>query len=72
MEDLISRKAAIDAILKSKEKPEFQGFMCMEQYMPEDAIEAIMSVPSVEISVCSEECHPELNDDTDEVKASVT
>lgn len=24
------------------------------------------------ISICTEECHPELNDDTDEVKASAT
>lgn len=44
--DLIDRKNAIDAIRKSTEK--YSYFMGMENYTDEDAIEAIMSVPSAE------------------------
>lgn len=44
MSDLISRQAAIDAIRKSTEK--YAGFMEMEQYTDDDAVDAINSLPS--------------------------
>ena len=46
MSDLISRQAAIDAIRKSTS--EFSGFMEMEMYTDDDAVEAINGVPSAE------------------------
>lgn len=46
MSDLISRQAAIDAIRKSAS--EFSGFMEMEMYTDDDAVEAINGVPSAE------------------------
>ena len=44
MSDLISRQAAIDAIRKSASK--YTGFMEMEMYTDNDAVEAINGVPS--------------------------
>lgn len=44
--DLIDRQAAIDAIRKSAS--EFSGFMEMEMYTDDDAVEAINGVPSAE------------------------
>ena len=46
MSDLISRQAAIDAIRASTSK--YTGFMEMEMYTDDDAVEAIKSVPSAE------------------------
>ncbi len=46
MTDLISRQAAIDAIRASASK--YTGFMEMEMYTDDDAVEAINSVPSAE------------------------
>ena len=45
-DDLISRQAAIDAIRASTSK--YTGFMEMEMYTDDDAVEAIEGVPSVE------------------------
>lgn len=45
-DDIISRQAAIDAIRKSTEK--YAGFMEMEQYTDDDAVDAINSLPSAE------------------------
>ena len=44
-DDLISRQDAIEAIKKSTEK--YNYFMGMENYTEEDAIEAVMSVPTI-------------------------
>jgi len=44
MDDLISRQAAIDAIRASTSK--YTGFMGMEMYTDDDAVEAINGVPS--------------------------
>lgn len=44
-DDLISRQDAIEAIRKSTEK--YNYFMGMENYTEEDAIEAVMSVPTI-------------------------
>ena len=44
--DLISRKAAIDAIRASVSK--YTGFMEMEMYTDDDAVEAINGVPSAQ------------------------
>ena len=53
MSDLISREDAIKAIYKSTE--EFTGFLAMEMYTEEDAINAIKSVPSASQWIpCSE------------------
>ena len=46
MSDLIDRSDAIKAIQKSTE--EYTGFMGMEMYTDEDAIKALMSVPTEE------------------------
>lgn len=46
MSDLISRQDAIDAIRASASK--FTGFMEMEMYTDDDAVEAINGVPSAE------------------------
>lgn len=46
MDNLISRQVAIDAIKASASK--YTGFMEMEMYMADDAIEAINGVPSVQ------------------------
>ena len=46
MSDLISRQAAIDAIRASTSK--YTGFMEMEMYTDNDAVEAINGVPSAE------------------------
>ena len=43
--DLISRDDAIDAIRRSTKK--YNYFMGMENYTDEDAIEAVMSVPTI-------------------------
>ena len=43
---LIKRQDEIDAIRKSTEK--YRGFMEMEQYTDDDAIEAIKALPSAE------------------------
>jgi hypothetical protein len=46
MSDLISRDAAIEAIRASAQK--YTGFMEMEMYTDDDAVEAINGVPSVQ------------------------
>ena len=46
MDDLISRQAAIDAIRASTSK--YTGFMEMEMYTDDDAVEAIEALPSVQ------------------------
>ena len=46
MDDLISRQAAIDAIRASASK--YTGFMGMEMYTDDDAVEAINGVPSAQ------------------------
>lgn len=46
MSDLISRQAAIDAIRASTSK--YTGFMEMEMYTDDDAVEAINGVPSAQ------------------------
>ena len=45
-DDLISRQAAIDAIRASAKK--YTGFMEMEMYTDDDAVEAIESLPSAQ------------------------
>lgn len=53
MDDLISRQAAIDAIRASTSK--YTGFMEMEMYTDDDAVEAINGVPSAQQWIpCSE------------------
>ena len=44
MDDMISRRAAIDAIRASTSK--YTGFMEMEMYTDDDAVEAIKALPS--------------------------
>lgn len=46
MDDLISRRAAIDAIRASTSK--YTGFMEMEMYTDDDAVEAIEGLPSAQ------------------------
>ena len=46
MDDLISRQAAIDAIRASAKK--YTGFMEMEMYTDDDAVEAIEGLPSAQ------------------------
>ena len=46
MDDLISRQAAIDAIRASTKK--YTGFMEMEMYTDDDAVEAIEGLPSAQ------------------------
>ena len=46
MSDLISRQAAIDAIRASTSK--YTGFMEMEMYTDDDAVEAIEGLPSAQ------------------------
>lgn len=46
MDDLISKQAAIDAIRASASK--YTGFMAMEMYTDDDAVEAINGVPSAQ------------------------
>lgn len=46
MSDLISRDAAIEAIRASAQK--YTGFMEMEMYTDDDAVEAIIHLPSAE------------------------
>jgi len=46
MHDLISRQAAIDAIRASTSK--YTGFMEMEMYTDDDAVEAIEALPSAQ------------------------
>ena len=46
MDDLISRQAAIDAIRASTSK--YTGFMEMEMYTDDDAVEAIEDLPSAQ------------------------
>ena len=46
MDDLISRQAAIDAIRASTSK--YTGFMEMEMYTDDDAVEAIEALPSAQ------------------------
>lgn len=64
MSDLISRAAAIDAIRASAQK--YTGFMEMEMYTDDDAVEAIINLPSVqsEIIMCKDCQHnPAAHDD---------
>lgn len=44
---LIDRQAAIDAIRASKSK--YKGFMEMEMYTDDDAVEAIENLPSADV-----------------------
>ena len=46
MDDLISRQAAIDALRASAKK--YTGFMEMEMYTDDDAVEAIEGLPSAQ------------------------
>ena len=46
MSDLISREAAIEAIRASAQK--YTGFMEMEMYTDDDAVEAIIHLPSAQ------------------------
>ena len=46
MGDLISRQEAIDAIRASTKK--YRGFMEMEMYTDDDAVEAIINLPSAQ------------------------
>lgn len=46
MDDLIRRKQTIDAIRASTSK--YTGFMEMEMYTDDDAVEAINGVPSID------------------------
>ena len=46
MDDLISRQAAIDALRASTQK--YTGFMEMEMYTDDDAVEAIINLPSAQ------------------------
>ena len=46
MSDLISRQAAIDALRASAKK--YTGFMEMEMYTDDDAVEAIEGLPSAQ------------------------
>ena len=47
MDDYISRQAAINAIRASKSK--YTGFMEMEMYTDDDAVEAIEDLPSADV-----------------------
>lgn len=47
MNDLISRQEAIDAIRASTKK--YTGFMEMEMYTDDDAVEAIINLPSAQL-----------------------
>lgn len=49
MQDLINRQAAIDAIRESTSK--YTGFMEMEMYTDDDAVEAIEALPSAELEI---------------------
>lgn len=49
MSDLISRQAAIDAIRASTSK--YTGFMEMEMYTDDDAVEAIEGLPSAQAEI---------------------
>ena len=49
MSDTISRQAAIDAIRASTSK--YTGFMEMEMYTDDDAVEAIEALPSAELEI---------------------
>ena len=65
MSDLISRQAAIDAIRASTSK--YTGFMEMEMYTDDDAVEAIESLPSaqpepIKVSVDHEMTEEELKE----------
>lgn len=53
-EDLISRKAAIDAIRASTSK--YTGFMEMEMYTDDDAVEAIEGLPSAQPVITCDGC----------------
>ena len=52
--DLISRKAAIDAIRASTSK--YTGFMEMEMYTDDDAVEAIEDLPSAQPVITCDGC----------------
>lgn len=54
MNDTISRAAALDAIRASTSK--YMGFMEMEMYTEDDAVEAIKNLPSAqsEIILCKD------------------
>ena len=73
MDDLISRQAAIDAIRASTLK--YTGFMEMEMYTDDDAVEAIEGLPSAqpEIIRCKDCRHCNLGcDDNDNQYYSCT
>ena len=55
MNDLISRQAAIDAIRASTSK--YTGFMEMEMYTDDDAVEAIEGLPSAQPDLGKYEYH---------------
>ena len=52
--DLVSRKAAIDAIRASTSK--YTGFMEMEMYTDDDAVEAIEDLPSAQPVITCDGC----------------
>ena len=52
MDDLISRQAAIDAIRASTSK--YTGFMEMEMYTDDDAVEAIEGLPPAQPEITEE------------------
>ena len=54
MSDLISRQAAIDAIRASTSK--YTGFMEMEMYTDDDAVEAIEALPSAQPVITCDGC----------------
>ena len=54
MDDLISRQAAIDAIRASTKK--YTGFMEMEMYTDDDAVEAIEDLPSAQPVITCDGC----------------
>lgn len=65
MRDLIDRRAAIDAIRASTSK--YTGFMEMEMYTDDDAVEAIEGLPSAqpEIIRCGQCKYAEVADKED-------
>ena len=56
-DDTISRQAAIDAIRASTKK--YTGFMEMEMYTDDDAVEAIINLPSAQLEQKVEELLPD-------------
>ena len=68
MDDLISRQAAIDAIRASTQK--YTGFMEMEMYTDDDAVEAIINLPSAQPDTQWIPCSERLPDNDESVLIS--